>query len=78
MKEIKVLGMGCARCTDTADLIERTAKEMGAQANVAKDTRPEALVEYKVMSTPAVVIDGKVVHTGSIPKADQVRSWLSD
>ncbi|MCG5514652.1 MULTISPECIES: thioredoxin family protein [unclassified Ectothiorhodospira] len=78
MKDIKVLGIGCARCTDTADLIQRTINEMGAQAQVAKDTRPEALVEHNVMSTPAVVIDGKVVHSGSMPKADQVRSWLSD
>ncbi|SEP81659.1 small redox-active disulfide protein 2 [Ectothiorhodospira magna] len=78
MKEIKVLGIGCARCQDTARLIEQVVGEMGVEARVTKDTRPEALVEYKVMSTPAVVIDDTLIHSGSMPKAEQVRQWFSD
>lgn len=77
MKDIKVLGMGCAKCTNTAELIERTATELGVAARVSKETRPEALIEYGVMSTPAVVIDGRLVHSGSMPKPEQIREWLA-
>jgi small redox-active disulfide protein 2 len=78
MKEIKVLGTGCAKCTKTVELIEKIAGELGVDAQVIKETDPEVIMGYGVMSTPAVVIDEVNVHTGSIPHRDAVESWLKD
>jgi small redox-active disulfide protein 2 len=76
MKHLQVLGSGCSRCVTTAQLIERTIKEKGVEADVEKVTDPEIMMRYRVMATPAVVVDGKLVHSGSIPKVDQILSWL--
>jgi small redox-active disulfide protein 2 len=76
MKIIKVLGSGCAKCIKTAELIEKIANEQGVSVSVYKETSPEAMMSYGVMSTPAVVIDETLVHTGSIPQTSQVKEWL--
>lgn len=77
MKQIKVLGSGCSKCIKTAEIISKVASEVGAEVNVIKETDPEAIMNYGVMSTPAVVIDEQVVHSGSIPTQDAIRGWLS-
>lgn len=76
MQDIKVLGSGCAKCEKTASLIEKLAQEQGASVTVEKETRPEALITYGVMRTPAVVIDGQLVHSGGIPDASTVITWF--
>lgn len=76
MKQIQVLGTGCKRCVSTAELIEQTLRKNDVSADVAKVTDPEVMMQYRVMATPAVVIDGKLVHSGSIPKVDEILSWL--
>ena len=77
MKIIKVLGTGCAKCIKTAELINRIAAEQGVAVSVSKETDPQIIMAYGVMSTPAVVIDEKLVHSGSIPQTLQVKEWLS-
>jgi len=76
MKVIKVLGSGCAKCSQTMDFIKEIAQQEGAEIEVEKVSDLAEIMKYKVMSTPAVVLDEKVVHTGSIPKKDQVLEWL--
>ena len=76
MKNIKVLGSGCAKCIKTAELIEKIAAEGKCQVTVVKETNPEVIMAYDVMSTPAVVIDEKVVHSGSIPTQNEITEWL--
>jgi small redox-active disulfide protein 2 len=76
MKTISVLGSGCAKCTKTAALIEETAKAMGCEVEVVKQTDPEVIMGFGVMSTPAVVVDGQVVHSGSMPLRAQIEQWL--
>ncbi|QID17988.1 thioredoxin family protein [Nitrogeniibacter mangrovi] len=78
MKEISVLGSGCAKCTKTAELIEETARAMGCEVDVTKQTDPAVIMGYGVMSTPAVVIDGQLVHSGSMPLRAQIEQWLAD
>lgn len=77
MKQIKVLGSGCSKCIKTAEIISKVAADVGAEVNVIKETDPETIMNYGVMSTPAVVIDEQVVHSGSIPTQDAIRGWLS-
>ncbi len=76
MKEIKVLGSGCANCQTTAKLIEDVAKELGVEVNLEKVEDIAQIMSYGVMSTPGVVIDGKVVHAGGVPGRDQIADWL--
>lgn len=77
MKQIKVLGSGCKKCTKTADSIGRIALEQGVEVTVTKETDLQVIMSYNVMSTPAVVIDEQLVHSGSMPHTDQIIEWLS-
>lgn len=77
MKDVKVLGPGCAKCKATAELIAAVAKDAGADVTIGKVEDMREIVGYGVMSTPAVVVDGKVVHAGSVPGRSQVEGWLA-
>lgn len=77
MKQIKVLGSGCSKCIKTAEIIAKVAADTGVEVTVIKETDPEAIMNYGVMSTPAVVIDEQLVHSGSIPTQDAIRGWLA-
>jgi small redox-active disulfide protein 2 len=77
MKDIKVLGTGCAKCKATIALIEQVAQAKGLQVTLAKVEEPRDIIGYKVMSTPGVVIDGSVVHAGGIPSREKVEQWLA-
>jgi len=76
MKDIKVLGSGCANCKTTLKLIEEVAQARGVAINLEKVDDMAAILGYGVMSTPGVVIDGKVVHAGGVPDRKKVESWL--
>lgn len=76
MKQIKVLGSGCSKCVKTAELIEKIAKEQNIEVSVEKETNVEVIMNYGVMSTPAVVIDEQLVHSGSMPHTSQIKEWL--
>ncbi len=77
MKVVKVLGSGCANCVNTADLIEKIAKEQGVEIKLEKVTDMETIMNYGVMSTPAVVMDEEVVHSGGVPSADKIQTWVT-
>jgi small redox-active disulfide protein 2 len=74
--EIKVLGTGCANCKTTLKLIEEAARAKGVQIDLKKVEDIKDIMAYGVMSTPGVVIDGKVVHAGGIPSRDKIDGWL--
>lgn len=77
MKTFKVLGTGCANCVNTIKLIEKVASKQGVEVRVEKVTDLETIMNYGVMSTPGVVMDEKVVHSGGIPKIDAIVAWLN-
>ena len=77
MKEIKVLGTGCANCKATITLIEQVASAKATPIKLEKVQEMQDIISYGVMSTPAVVIDGKVVHAGGVPSRDKINSWFS-
>ncbi len=78
MKVIKVLGSGCKNCETTAKLIRIAAQQAGVEITLEKVTDLAEIMGYGVMSTPGVVVDGKVVHAGGLPGPDQVRRWVSE
>jgi small redox-active disulfide protein 2 len=76
MKNVKVLGPGCRNCEITAKAIAQAAKEAGVEIELEKVTDLAQILSYGVMSTPGVVLDGKLVHAGGVPGPDQVRAWV--
>ena len=76
MKNIKVLGTGCANCKTTQKLIEEMAKEKGIEIQLEKVEQLQDIMAYGVMSTPGVVVDGKVVHAGGVPSREKIALWL--
>ncbi|MCB1907306.1 MAG: thioredoxin family protein [Rhodocyclaceae bacterium] len=76
MKMVKVLGSGCAKCRSTVALIERVAAAQGAAIALEKVEDMPTIASYGVMSTPAVVIDGSVVHAGGVPTEGAVAAWF--
>ena len=77
MKNIKVLGTGCANCKRTLALIEETARTRGIEVKLEKVEDIADIMGYGVMSTPGVVIDGTVVHAGGVPDRKTVESWMA-
>ena len=78
MKNIKVPGSGCRNCEITANVIAQAAKEANVPVELEKVTDIAEIMAYGVMSTPGVVVNGKLVHSGGIPGPDQVRAWVKD
>ncbi|MBU1236983.1 MAG: TM0996/MTH895 family glutaredoxin-like protein [Gammaproteobacteria bacterium] len=76
MKSIKVLGTGCANCNATLKLVEEVAREKGVDIQLEKVEELPEIMKYGVMSTPGVVVDGKVVHAGGIPDRAKIAGWL--
>ena len=77
MKQVKVLGSGCANCRTTAALIEDVAKAKGVAIELQKVEEMREIASFGVMKTPGVVIDGKVVHAGGVPSRDKIADWFS-
>ncbi len=75
--DIKVLGTGCANCKNTIALIGDVAKAKGVTVTLTKVEELRDIMGYGVMSTPGVVINGKVVHAGGVPSRDKIEGWLA-
>ena len=74
--EIRVLGSGCSKCRSTIGIIERAAQASGVDVEIVKVENPEEIKRAGVTATPAVVIDGRVVHSGGLPSHEKVQTWL--
>ena len=77
MKDIKILGPGCKRCQATADLVGSEAAKLGIAVQVEKVTDYAVIASYGITATPGIVIDGKVVHAGGLPRAEDIARWLA-
>jgi small redox-active disulfide protein 2 len=76
MKNVKILGTGCANCQNTYKLVEEVARARGVDIQLEKVEDLKAIMAHGVMSTPGVVIDGKVVHAGGVPARAKVEGWF--
>jgi small redox-active disulfide protein 2 len=77
MKNVKILGTGCKRCIATADMVQAEADRLGIPVNIEKITDYAAIAGYGIASTPGIVIDGRVVHAGGLPKSADLAGWLA-
>ena len=74
--EIKVLGSGCASCKALFTTAQQAVAELGIEATVIKEEDLMKIMEYNVMSLPALVVDGKVVSKGRKLSVDEVKELL--
>lgn len=76
MTRIEVLGPGCIRCKETHRVVQHVVEEAGLDVEVVKEESIERMIALGLTATPGLAIDGKVVISGRIPKADEVRRLL--
>lgn len=74
--EIKVLGAGCSKCKATYAAIEKVARENGVDVSLTKVEDITELLNYNIMTTPAVVVDGAVRIKGYVPSESEIRKLL--
>ena len=74
--EIKVLGPGCAKCSQAEKVVTEAVAETGVDAQIEKITDTMEIAGYGVFGTPAIVINGEVKSVGKVPKKEQVKNWL--
>lgn len=78
MLDIKVLGTGCANCIKLENLVKEVVSESNLSANVEKVTDREKIMDYGVMLTPGLVVNGKVLASGKIPTKSTLEHWLKE
>jgi small redox-active disulfide protein 2 len=76
VRKIEVLGPGCARCKETYRIVREVVAEAGLAYEVTKDDSIERMIELGLLATPGIVVDGAVVLSGRVPKAQEVRKLL--
>jgi small redox-active disulfide protein 2 len=76
--KIQILGTGCPKCKKTMEVAEKAVKELGVQAEIEKVTDINQIMNFGVMMTPALAIDGVVKVSGKIPSLDDVKKWIGE
>lgn len=77
--EIKVLGPGCSKCKATFQVVEKVVKENNVNATLTKVDDIMEMMNYNIMTTPAIVIDGEVKMKGQVPSESDVKKcWDSN
>ncbi len=74
--EIKILGTGCAKCKKLEELVREAVDELGVDADIIKVTDLNEIMDYDIMMTPGLVVDGEIVCSGRLPKKDEILGWL--
>lgn len=73
---IKILGSGCAKCKALADAVQKAAQEINLKADIEKIEDINQIISYGVISTPALVINGKVIKTQSFINKEEIKQLL--
>ena len=77
MTTIEVLGPGCSKCKALYERTRQAVQELGLTCEVEKITDLNVIIGYRVMSTPALVVDGQVKLAGKVPSVEQIKAILS-
>ena len=76
--KIEILGTGCPKCKKLNQLAEEAINELGVSAEIIKVTDINKIIDYGVMVTPALVIDGDVKIAGKIPSKEEITEWIEE
>ncbi len=74
--KIEILGTGCAKCKTLYENARAAVQEKGIDAEIVKIEDIQAIMKYGVMSTPALVVDGKVLFSGKTASAGEIKGLL--
>ena len=76
MKKIQILGTGCPKCKKLKENAEKAARELGIEYKIEKVSDINKIMEFGVMMTPALAIDGEVKVAGKVPSPDEIKKFL--
>ena len=76
--KIEILGTGCPKCKKLTELTEEAVSELGVSAEIIKVTDINKIIDYGVMMTPALVIDGNVKVVGRMPSKQEIIKWIEE
>jgi len=76
--EVKILGAGCPKCKALEAKVRDVANENGIEIQVEKVTQIDQIMNYGILMTPGLVVNGKVVSSGKIPTTEQLLNWLKE
>ena len=76
--DIKILGTGCGRCEKLEKEVINALAEMDVAADVKKVKDIREIMSYKIMSTPALVVNGKVKVAGKGPKRQEIKKYIQE
>jgi len=76
--KIEILGTGCPKCKKLNELTKEVIQELGISAEIKKVTGINKIIDYGVMITPALVIDGDVKIAGKIPSKQDITEWIKE
>jgi small redox-active disulfide protein 2 len=77
MKKIQILGTGCPKCNMLKANAETAIKELGIDAEIEKISDIKEIMNFGVMSTPAIAIDGKVISAGKVLKPEEIKKYIN-
>jgi small redox-active disulfide protein 2 len=76
MKKIQILGTGCAKCVKLAEAAEAAARDLGLEFELEKVQELNRIMEFGVMVTPALVVDGTVKSAGKLPSPEELKDMI--
>jgi len=76
--EIEILGAGCPKCKKTAENAKKAVETLGVNAEIVKVENIQDIMNYDVMMTPALAINGDVKVSGKIPSPEQITEWIRE
>lgn len=76
MKKIQILGTGCPKCKKLTENAEAAAKELGIEYEIEKVSEINDIIDFGVMMTPALAVDGEVKVVGKVPSVDEVKKII--
>lgn len=74
--KVQILGTGCPKCKKVAEVAEKAVAELGVEAEIVKVTDINDIMDFGVMITPALAVDGEVKVAGRIPGVEEIKGWL--
>lgn len=77
MITVKVLGSGCSRCIQLEKIVRKVVEAQGTDVQVEKVTEIQEIMKYNILSTPGLVINGKLVSAGRVPSETDIALWLN-
>ena len=75
--KIAILGTGCHKCKQTAEVVRRAVEQVGIDATIYKVEAIREILKFKVMTTPAVAVDGQLRISGKVPTVEEVKALLA-